>query len=116
MVLLKIQMKTVKLYNSVLYFVYRIGEFCVIRCNDRWYRAECIEARWDGFITVSLIDFGCVYISEICDVREMPQMLAFKSLTVSVTVLPKLDGKNSMHSFVWIRKLSKNVFLFAFRK
>lgn len=75
------------------FFWDRCGECCVIRHKNRWYRARCVEVCRDGWITVELVDFGCVNIYSINDVRNMPAELGFDSITMTSILLPKLASE-----------------------
>lgn len=56
----------------------------------RWYRAECIEVRSDGFATVVFIDYGNVNYIEINYIRPIPNCLRFYNMTVDAICLPPM--------------------------
>lgn len=49
--------------------------------DNRWYRAICVETYFDSHITVLFTDYGNMHIVHIRNVRRLPKLLLFPSLT-----------------------------------
>uniref|UniRef100_A0A182IUV9 Uncharacterized protein n=1 Tax=Anopheles atroparvus TaxID=41427 RepID=A0A182IUV9_ANOAO len=58
------------------FFTPRIGELCLVRCVDRWYRAVCHETVGDCRPEMFLCDYGCMMIFDLMDIRKLPPQLA----------------------------------------
>lgn len=75
-----------------LMVLFRIDECCVVKYKDRWYRAYCLEVCFDGFITMSFIDYGNMALIEINDIRPIPDVLIFDCLTLGISFMFDFDG------------------------
>lgn len=69
-------------------------EYCLAKCsNDKWYRVQAVEIKYDGHITALFVDYGNVDIMKINCFRIMPLVLMFPCITTTVTCFDNADGE-----------------------
>ncbi|KFB49034.1 hypothetical protein ZHAS_00017045 [Anopheles sinensis] len=57
-------------------FTPRLGELCLVRCMERWYRGVCQETAGDRKPLLFLCDFGCMVIADLEHIRKIPVQFA----------------------------------------
>ncbi|XP_053675549.1 protein vreteno [Anopheles nili] len=75
----------------------RIGELCLVRCCERWYRGVGYETIGDGKPTLFLCDFGCMVEVCLSNVRRIPHQLATEVRTHDGVVQGLLQAKNDLN-------------------
>lgn len=62
----------------------------MVRYENRWYRATCVEVCYDGHATVQFIDYDNMQIIDIYNVRPLPTCLRFEILTINAVCFPEI--------------------------
>uniref|UniRef100_A0A182J0W1 Tudor domain-containing protein n=1 Tax=Anopheles atroparvus TaxID=41427 RepID=A0A182J0W1_ANOAO len=75
------------------YFTPRIGELCLVRCVNRWYRVVCHETAGDCRPEMFLCDYGCMMIFDLLDIHKLPPQLAIPVRTHDGIVRGLLEAK-----------------------
>lgn len=59
----------------------------MVKRNDRWYRAFCMEVCFDGFVTFQFLDYGNMQLIEVNDIRPFPEALLFDCYAITANCL-----------------------------
>ncbi|XP_058054940.1 protein vreteno [Anopheles bellator] len=54
----------------------RLGELCLVRYGNNWYRAVCHETAGDSRPALFLCDYGCMVMANLADIRKIPAQFA----------------------------------------
>lgn len=69
-------------------------EYCLAKTSDnKWYRVQAVEIKYDGHITALFVDYGNVDILKINCFRIMPLVLMFPCITTTVTCFDTANGE-----------------------
>ncbi|XP_058117823.1 protein vreteno-like [Anopheles ziemanni] len=74
-------------------FTPRLGELCLVRCMERWYRAVCQETAGDRKPSLFLCDYGCMVIVDLENIRKIPSQFTTEVRTYDGVVEGLLDAQ-----------------------
>ncbi|KFB53110.1 hypothetical protein ZHAS_00021404 [Anopheles sinensis] len=74
-------------------FTPRLGELCLVRCMERWYRGVCHETAGDRKPSLFLCDYGCMVIADLENIRKIPSQFTTAVRTHDGVVDGLLDAQ-----------------------